>query len=401
MNLKNKRSEGIKYLTVFGAGNYAHLLCEYYGEKQIKENVDAFIVSSLENNPVELCGVPVLEMSALPHAYYQGSLIIALAKEKRDAVEALVKDRFSEVLYLEEFVEMSYLQTDIKRGRENELIEYYKYFEEKQPLFKYIEIETINRCNGNCGFCPVNKNEVQRPFCRMSSELFYNIIDQLAGLNYEGRVALFSNNEAFLDKRIITFAKYCRKKLPHAYIYITTNGTLLNNDNFEKIMPYLDGLNIDIYTKGENSENPHNIKAIVELAKLNHWEQKLRISRMNENAIRSSRGGESPNSKVAYTISDKCPLLFVQIVIRPDGKVSLCCNDALGKVTMGDLMIMPLKDIWYDEQYSNLRSRIMSGRDKIELCRYCDYIDRRELWDLRGSGFDSLKEVNYVAEKEE
>lgn len=32
------------------------------------------------------------------------------------------------------------------------------------PLFKNIEIETINRCNGSCSFCPVNKKENQRPF---------------------------------------------------------------------------------------------------------------------------------------------------------------------------------------------------------------------------------------------
>ena len=26
------------------------------------------------------------------------------------------------------------------------------------PIFQTIEIETINRCNGKCSFCPVNRN---------------------------------------------------------------------------------------------------------------------------------------------------------------------------------------------------------------------------------------------------
>lgn len=34
---------------------------------------------------------------------------------------------------------------------------YVKEVEKDVPLFEYVEIETINRCNGVCSFCPVNK----------------------------------------------------------------------------------------------------------------------------------------------------------------------------------------------------------------------------------------------------
>lgn len=40
------------------------------------------------------------------------------------------------------------------------------------PLFNNIEIETVNRCNGTCSFCPVNKNQDPREYKKMPEELF-------------------------------------------------------------------------------------------------------------------------------------------------------------------------------------------------------------------------------------
>ncbi len=54
----------------------------------------------------------------------------------------------------------------------------------------------------------------------MLEELFNDLINQLANLKYSGRLALFSNNESFLDNRIVEFIKYARKSLPHAYLYL-------------------------------------------------------------------------------------------------------------------------------------------------------------------------------------
>ena len=35
-----------------------------------------------------------------------------------------------------------------------------------------IEIETLNRCNNICPFCPVNVNQPQREYAKMPNELF-------------------------------------------------------------------------------------------------------------------------------------------------------------------------------------------------------------------------------------
>ena len=116
------------------------------------------------------------------------------------------------------------------------------------PLFTDIEIETINRCNGTCSFCPVNRNVDTREFKKMPEELFNKIIQELKEINYSGSVALYSNNEPLLDKRIYEFARITREELPNSYIYMFTNGTLIDMDKFLELMKYLDLLVIDNYT---------------------------------------------------------------------------------------------------------------------------------------------------------
>lgn len=51
----------------------------------------------------------------------------------------------------------------------------------------------------------------------MSENLFKKIIDELHELNYSKSLALFDNNEPFLDERIVEFQKYVRKSLPDAF----------------------------------------------------------------------------------------------------------------------------------------------------------------------------------------
>jgi 2-iminoacetate synthase ThiH len=87
----------------------------------------------------------------------------------------------------------------------------------KNPtLFRNVEIETVNRCNATCPFCGVNKNNDPRPFAKMKDETFRKIIDNLVKLNYDGTVFYHSNNEPFIDARIIDFIKYSTAALKNA-----------------------------------------------------------------------------------------------------------------------------------------------------------------------------------------
>ena len=243
---------------------------------------------------------------------------------------------------------------------------------EYQPLFNHVEIETINRCNGKCSFCPVSVKHDIRKKMIMSDELFKKIIDDLAELKYDGKIALFSNGEPMLDPQIIERHAYMREKLPLARTHLFTNGTLLTLDKFKKLIPYLDELVIDNYN--QKLELNNTSKDIVSYCEENReLIKKVTIVLRKENEVLTSRGGDAPNrkNKIEF-IKERCVLPFRQLIIRPDGKVSLCCNDPYGRVTLGDFSIQNAKEIWYGDKFAGIRKKIMQGRGCIDHCKYCD-----------------------------
>lgn len=106
-------------------------------------------------------------------------------------------------------------------------------YQDTVPQLQSVEIETINRCNNDCSFCPVSKENDLREPMRMPEELFYKIIDELAEMEYKGYLSLFSNNEPLLDTRILDFLAYAVEKLPDAVHAMYTNGMLLTKEIFK------------------------------------------------------------------------------------------------------------------------------------------------------------------------
>lgn len=242
----------------------------------------------------------------------------------------------------------------------------------KLKLFNKIEIETINRCNNTCGFCPVNRNVDKRPF-KIMGDIFNKIIEQLAELQYKGAVGLFSNNEPLMDKEIINRCKLAREKLPNAYLYIYTNGILLNEKSLSELLKYLDYIYIDNYN--ENRELLSSLKPIYKYLIKNYINpDKISIHLRNQNEILSTRAGNAPNKNIPISIKSRCILPFSQMIIQANGKVCLCSNDALGQVTLGDVATQSLLDIWYGEEYEKVRNLIQQGREMLNICSVCDAI---------------------------
>lgn len=243
---------------------------------------------------------------------------------------------------------------------------------DKSQLFNHIEIETINRCNGSCSFCPVNRNVDPREKKVMTREMFYNIVGQLEEINYSGRFTTFSNNEPLLDERIIEFNQYAKKHLPNARLHLFSNGTLMTLEKFKALINILDELIIDNY-----QQELHLIKPCIEIQEYckeyPELTKKVTIVLRKPQEILTSRGGEAPNRKnIGNYAKDRCLLPYKQIIVRPDGKVSLCCNDATGKYTLGDLTKEKLVDIWYGPRFEMVRKCLYEGRENWGNCQYCD-----------------------------
>lgn len=75
------------------------------------------------------------------------------------------------------------------------------------------------------------------------------------------------NNEPFLDKRIVGFYSYARKKLPKSYLYVFTNGILLDKDKLLGIGKYVDLIVVNNYCT--DMKLRPNIKEIADFVKSN------------------------------------------------------------------------------------------------------------------------------------
>lgn len=243
----------------------------------------------------------------------------------------------------------------------------------RYPLFRTIEIETMNRCNSTCSFCPVNKNADTRKFKKMDEALFISIVQQLNACGYAGRVGLYSNNEPFLDERIIDLARIAKENLPQCTIFLYTNGTLLTAEKFIAIMQHLDLMYIDNYNDNLKLIKP--VEEIYALSKNNkHYNNRVRIRLRKLNDMLSTRGGQAPNRREETNapLNYGCLRPFYQMVVRPDGKVSLCCNDALGKMTLGDLTVSSIDEVWHNDTYITIREKLCKDRTATFLCSGCD-----------------------------
>lgn len=272
-----------------------------------------------------------------------------------------------------------------------------------------IEIETINRCNNECAFCPVNRHKDPRRPARMSDELLEKIARELHERQYKGLLALFSNNEPLMDKRIVDICWLFRNEVPHAYIYISTNGILLTSEIYTRLFDAgLDQMTINNYDDGLELIGP--VKAMAGFmnsardSRIAGYVKKTKIVMRKKNEILSNRAGCAPNKDEnfdrSYTrySSSSCTLPFIQVVIRPSGQVSLCCQDALGMVTLGNVNNQSIRGIWNSQEFNDVRNRLSKyGRKAVPLCSVCDVallckaVTERRLYGFIGFGMSRFE----------
>ncbi len=374
---------------IFGAGVYGRKAFEEYGE----ERVAGFMDNSPQKQGTFLYGKPVMRVEdVLPQKENYHIVIASLyvASMEKQLKELGIEDYTVYAEPLHRFLdtdELIYNQYEVtaevrseSEWNNSERIKYMRraVFDEverlynNQPLFDNIEVETINRCNGSCSFCPVNRNADPREKKVMSRELFERIVSQLEEINYSGRFTTYSNNEPLLDERIVAFNQFARKHLPNARMHMFTNGTLLTLDKFIALTDVLDELIIDNYHQQLKLIKPcEQIKEYCEAHP--ELKKKVTISLRKPQEILTSRGGTAPNRKELMDYGkERCVLPFKQMIVRPDGKISLCCNDALGRFTLGDAGKEGLLDIWYGSRFQMVRKCLYEGRQNWGNCKNCD-----------------------------
>lgn len=270
----------------------------------------------------------------------------------------------------------AYLETQyiLRKRLFERYIEYFKNAEViEQPCL--ISIETINRCNSTCDFCPANRNSECRPYMKMDDELFEKIIGDLHSWNYSGYLNLYVNNEPLIDNKIEEKYTYAKKMLPNAKMLLYTNGTLLSIERFEKLAGVVDKMIINNYS--ENLTLHNNIREIYEYAKndkvLKDKDITIQVRYIHE--ILTNRAGSAPNKKKKRKQHKICIMPYTDITIYPNGVCGLCCSDVLEKTYLGDASKASLREIWNDQSYWKARDIIGTDRENWPFCKGCDFVD--------------------------
>jgi hypothetical protein len=231
------------------------------------------------------------------------------------------------------------------------------------PLFAAISIQTNSRCNLSCPFCFYGQYENYATDEIIETEVVYRIFDELARLNFRGRVSLYNMNEPLTDGRILDLLTAARARLPDCFHLLSTNATLLTQTLLDQLLVYVDRLRINQY---------HT------LPPLDYTSPKIDVQDKRGFLHRagSNRGGNLRDLPAAAQASTgPCANPFGQLVIMPPGTAVLCCADGFKQVQLGDVRTEALERIWYGRGFQAIRASLAGGRrDKLPLCRVCSVV---------------------------
>lgn len=286
------------------------------------------------------------------------------------------------------------------------------------PFFPpIVYIEPTNACNCNCVICP--RQNMTRPIGTINLDLFRRIVDDLAALG-PAEVRLFNFGEPLLHSRLPDLVRLCReRKLP---VRFQTNGLLLKetvlNALLESGLDYLgvsvNGLDeadyalirpgfklVDLVENirrarviAEASGKPLHIHVNAQVIKDNSEERQAQIQLFRKTwaglADSMSISGLSRYDHVAIVqrgaVSEQqlaqlqrkknnevhCEEPFDRLIVKWDGRVTVCCADFDARMVVGDLSRQGFSEIWTGPEMSRIRALILAGAyDDLELCRTC------------------------------
>lgn len=262
----------------------------------------------------------------------------------------------------------------VSRKNSNHLIK--KYINSKKEFYPlFVSIETVNRCNGTCPFCPCNIKDDKRLYKEMNDEIFKKIINDLKEIHYKNTLMLLANNEIFLDKKILDRLRFARKELPEAHMKIITNGKLLTTSIFQKLNDehLVDELIINNYNTTMALNTP--IKKLYDKYKNIDLNIDTIINLRYSDEILSNRAGSSPNKKASKIIKDYCALPYTDININPEGNFLICCCDAIERTNLGNIKNNTLIEIFNNKKYQSIRNNMRQGRYNNKFCQLCDFND--------------------------
>jgi MoaA/NifB/PqqE/SkfB family radical SAM enzyme len=313
-----------------------------------------------------------------------------------------------------------------------------------------VAIETTNRCNATCWFCPITEgskrppaadtelvqlgqrknqpvaedasaafNLMKRPLGGMTDELFAKIIDDCGQFPLR-RIEPYLHGEPFMDRKILERIAYINAKLPRIEVHLFTNGSLLTAKTVEQMRE----LQIASLVISLNTAMPEKYNAIMGL----DWKKTLanleRVAEANRSrkkvanrfVMRMTAPQETTDAEIARfrTLAramgaravivslhnykgdiaserpvPKFPCYFVNdLDILYDGNTALCCMDHDGDYSWGDVKQHSVLEVFNSPIAKRYRQLMREDR-RYELtpCNECNMF----WWSLQRTGIRRLQ----------
>lgn len=251
-----------------------------------------------------------------------------------------------------------------------------------------ISLETYAICNARCSFCPYP--DIDRKGVKMSDELIDKVIDEMSTFIMPFYFSPFKVSDPLLDKRLFSILQKVNKKAPIARTRIFTNALALTKERAEELHNIN---NLEMWI----SLNEYRAKEYQALMGAKFDKVVKNIDMLHESdfchPVTLGRVGVDqgfrdfcekrwPDFKVAmikkdgwlgYTKPDdwtpqgQCTRWY-ELSILSTGIVSLCCMDAHGDYSIGDINKESLMDV-----YNRWDFRKHETRENLTPCKECTY----------------------------
>ena len=280
----------------------------------------------------------------------------------------------------------------------------------RTPLFRNVLFELRTRCNSRCAFCAAGVATETRPDVTMPFDTYARVVDDLAGLGYEGEIGFHGNNEPLMVPDLDRYVALARERLPKSWIRIFTNGLSLSRKKGEALLAAgIDEMTVNWYAAGSGAPLPaHLIAFRDEVLPRFHPRARVRrgtgplrpgdrsifrfnLYRRRLDEVLDSRAGSSPNkTALPENVGGFCDQPFSTVNITADGRVGRCCADFYFEDVMGNVPRQSLLEIWNGAPLRAAREMLLRGdRSGSALCSRCDH---------RGVDLGLLSPVARVAE---
>jgi GTP 3',8-cyclase len=224
-------------------------------------------------------------------------------------------------------------------------------------LFSVVELEAGSRCNRTCEYCPVSLDPRPSVPVKMSRPVFDTLVGQLADVHFAGRISYHFYNEPLLRKDLDRLVGEIDRRLPDALQVLYTNGDLLDDSTFERLLAA--GVDYFIVTRHSGGDFP---------------ERRFQIVQRAPDLVLTNRGGTLTDlpAPTAELVRRPCFAPSEMLIVTVTGDVLLCYEDARREHVFGNILDAHVAEIWRSPGFRAMRQQLAAGRrSQYDICSRC------------------------------